>query len=327
MSAPPSPASTPPAPPSPASPPSAPPPPSPWLRILTPGELLRGAWALYTEQLAVFVGLAFVPQAVLLLVQLLLPAGWVSLFVALLLTVVGNTIMLCLIFSAGGALLLGHPPTLRAAFERLGRLPLLRIILTYLSVQLAVSVGLLLLYLPGVLIGGMLAPALALQVIEDRSLVDTWRQSWELVRGRLLQGILVFMFAFTVAVVLPLVFLILVGSGPFSPLIAALCGALLSPLASLAHLLFYVSCRQQLTADAALRLARGLQLPSPAGSAPSPEEHHESAPSPEEHHEDEDRPPTQADPSPPTQADPQTPSASASAAPTSSDARREKNGG
>ena len=221
----------------------------PYLRPMGAGEIISGAFRIFREHLALMVTVALFPHLVLLAMQsLLLAAGPptdVTFLMFMLGTIVMNGIALGAITIAVCQVLLGWELRVFQVYALTFRANLLSVVGAYLLIALMVSTGLIL-FIPGLVLGGLFAPAIPIIVVERRRTFSGLARAIAMMRGEMAKGIAVFAFFILVAGLLPLLALFLqagVAFGPFSPLLGAIIGSVTLPLGFSASVLLYLSLR------------------------------------------------------------------------------------
>ena len=217
------------------------------LRELSTREVIAAAFRLYRNHLADLVWIALLAHLALLALSFLVAAAGVEpqAVVALLLlaTVVFNALVLAAMTFAIGRAVLGEMPgpleAYRGAFGR----SLLSIIAAYFVIWAVVTAGLLLFILPGLLAGGLLLPTVPAIVLEKLTPLQALARAFRMMRPMLLKAAGVFSFVLLISGALPLLFHLIVGLGPFSPLLGAIVGAVTLPLAYCANVVLYLSAR------------------------------------------------------------------------------------
>jgi len=217
------------------------------IRTMLTGEILLQALALYRAHFALLVVVAFIPQALLLLVQFLLSqlgeATPGLLLVLLILTVVAKAVTLSAITTVAAGAALGYPPTLVQTYALTLRNNLAWVVAANVLTALLTSLGLLFFIFPGLIVGGYLAPTVPIIVLESRNPFDAIGRSFTMMRPELAKGIAVFGFIILISEVLPLLLHLMLGIGPLSPLLSAVLGAVTLPLAYTANAILYFSVR------------------------------------------------------------------------------------
>jgi len=216
---------------------------------MSTSEVIASAFRLYRNHFANLVLMALAPHLVLLALDLMLveaglePAQVIS--ILLLGTAVLNAIVLAAMTQAISQAALGRGPgvldSYRAAFSR----SLVSIVTAYLIVWGLVTVGFLLLVLPGLVVGGLLLPTVPVIVLEQRTSLPALAQAYRMMRPVMAKATAVFSFVILISGVIPLGFHLLVGQGPFSPLLGAILGAVTLPLAYSANVILYFSERSK----------------------------------------------------------------------------------
>jgi hypothetical protein len=223
------------------------------LRPLVLGEIIRQSFRLYGEMLSTVVILALIAHLPLLLLSGMIaeetppdPYLALGLLVVILLVtgVVVNAIYLALV-----SCIAGRTATLAQALRWSLRRPAVAVMLGYMLTNFVSHIGLLLLILPGLIAGGLLAVTVPAIVVERKGAIAGMGRSMALLRQNWAKGIGVFAFGTVVSELLPLQVLLgmqlWVGRSPFSPLLAALLAAITMPLALTANLLLYLSLRAE----------------------------------------------------------------------------------
>ncbi len=218
-----------------------------YFRPMPASEIIVNAQRLFLENLARLVLIALLPQSVLLALELGLnnlvePAPF-WFYLVLLATILLNAVALSAITTVVAGAVLGGPPTLTQAYALTFRNKLLWVIAAYIITAVATSLGLILFIIPGLLLGGLLAPTIPIIVVEGIPVKEAISRSITLMREELAKGVAVFAFVIIISGLLPLILQIVVGVGPLTPLLGALLGAVTLPLAYTATVLLYFSVR------------------------------------------------------------------------------------
>jgi uncharacterized membrane protein YesL len=219
------------------------------LREMTTAEVIASAFRLYRDHLASLVLIALIPHMVLLALNLILADAGLDpaqvLTVLLFATAILNAIVLAAMTNAIGHAALGASPGLvesyRGAFSR----SLVGIITAYLMIWGLVTLGFLLLVLPGLVVGGLLLPTVPTIVLERRRSFQALSRAFRMMRPQMAKATAVFSFVILISGVLPLGFHLMIGTGPFSPLLGAILGAVTLPLAYAANVVLYLSERSK----------------------------------------------------------------------------------
>jgi hypothetical protein len=191
--------------------------PTPTLRPLTTGELLDRTFSLYRSHFALFVGITAVTPLALLAVQLagvafvpaLGPGFSITNFVVYMLAIA--VVMLAVTAASQGATIvaishvyLGRPITVTAALERIkGRIVSLSI--TMIVVGLLMTLGLLLLVVPGIILALMWALVIPVAVLEDRSMLDAASRSADLTKDDRLRALVIYILFIIIAVIVSMI--------------------------------------------------------------------------------------------------------------------------
>ncbi|MDH4224511.1 MAG: hypothetical protein OEW12_02565, partial [Deltaproteobacteria bacterium] len=96
---------------------------------------------------------------------------------------------------------------------------------------------------PGLMVGGMLTPAVPIAALEQISPMAAIQRSLRLMRPRLPLGMAVFGFFVAVGAIIPLGVISLAGVGPYTPLLGVILQAVTMPLAFGANLYLYYRLR------------------------------------------------------------------------------------
>lgn len=226
-------------------------PPNPYLQPQGALEIIQSGLRLFRDNLAALVMVALVPHLVLLVVEYVVLIGGESggpLMFLLVITVLMNGVALTALTLAICRAILGEEPSVADIYGRLMQVNTLGVIGVYIITAFIVSGGFMLLVVPGVIFGALLAPAVTILLVERKRLFPTLARSFELMRGEILRGVAVFAWFIVVAGLLPGL-LVLAGSGmamgPLSPLLGAVLGALTLPLGFAPSVLLYFSRRAQ----------------------------------------------------------------------------------
>ena len=219
------------------------------LREMTTAEVIASAFRLYRDHLANLVLIALIPHFVLLALDLVLrdaglePAQVLS--VLLLATAVLNAIVLAAMTHAIGHAVLGESPGVLESYKGAFSRSLVAIVTAYLIIWGLVTLGFLLFVLPGLMVGGLLLPTVPVIVLERRTSLQALARALRMMRPVLSRATAVFSFVILISGVLPLGFHLLIGAGPFSPLLGAILGAVTLPLAYAANVTLYFSERSK----------------------------------------------------------------------------------
>ena len=247
----------------------------PYLQPLRASEIIANSARLFLEHLRLLVLVSLGPHLALLGLELLLLPGEAptpEMFALLMLaTVIMNGIALAAITVAVGRCLTGEEPGVVETYSRALNTSLPAVVIAYLVTAVLVSVGMMMLVLPGVLMGALFATAVPVIVVERLGVVQGLGRSIALVKVDLIKGMVVFSYFILVAGFLPLMLLVLQGNaamGPLSPLLSAIIGAVTLPLGFTANVLLYFSLR---SADSAAAQQLEAQLKGPLAGGDSPE--------------------------------------------------------
>jgi Membrane domain of glycerophosphoryl diester phosphodiesterase len=164
------------------------------LRPMSVGELLDRCFFLYRKHFLLFVGIAALPHAVLLAVQLggvVLRSKMAAGFVAwsLLWTLAATVIYLAVLAISQGATVmavskvhLDHPAGVAESLASIkGRIVDLSLIT--IGVGIGIGIGFVLLIIPGIILSLMWALTIPVAVLEDKGLRDSVSRSAELTKG------------------------------------------------------------------------------------------------------------------------------------------------
>ncbi len=222
-----------------------------FLRPLTAAQIVRAALRIYGNNLAAVVMLALVAHLPLIALGTIpaepTPADALSLALLLVpfLILTGVAVHGILVVLLGAVVDRPVPPA-RIALLTLRRV-VVTVTLTYVLTNLAAHVGLLAFVLPGIILGGWMAPSVPAAVVERRSAFASIGRAFLLARQDVFRAIAVFSFGVLISEFLPLLFLIgmesVAGNGPFSPLLGAVTGAITLPLSLAANVLLYCTSR------------------------------------------------------------------------------------
>jgi hypothetical protein len=239
----------------------------PYLRPMSAGEIIVSALRVYRDHFRLLVLVALFPHLVLLALETLLTLGGKpsapAFVMVLLATVVMNAVALAALTLAIGRATLGQEPGLAEVYAQTLRSGLPSVVVAYLITAVLVSAGMMMLVLPGVILGSLFAPTVPIIVLERRGTVDGLARSVALMKAEWIKGTVVFSFFILVAGFLPLFLLLMQGSiamGPFTPLLGAIVGAVTLPLGFAANVLLYFSLRAEDT-EAAAQLEEALKPP------------------------------------------------------------------
>ena len=191
--------------------------------------------------------MAFLPQAVLLVVQHLM-AGMAQvtpkmLFLLLVVTIVAKAVTLSAITSVVAGAALGFTPTLIQTYSLALRNKLAWVIVANVLTALLTSMGLLFFIFPGLILGAYMAATVPVIVLESRNPFQAIARSFALMRPDLPKAIAIFAFIILISEALPLMFHLMLGIGPLSPVLGAVLGAVTLPLAYTANAILYFSVR------------------------------------------------------------------------------------
>ena len=219
----------------------------PVIRSLSTAEIIGSAIHVYRENLAGLVLVAAVPNAVLLLSDTLLVAMGMGaqalLLSVMLLTMVMNAVALGALTLAASTARLGRSVSLAAIYGQLQTTRFWSILVAYFVTTLLVSTGFVLLILPGMILGGLFILTVPIVVLERATPVAAITRSVQLMKEDLMKAVAIFAFTILVSVLVPLMFQLIAGFGPLSPLLNAVLGSALLPLAYTANVLLYLSAR------------------------------------------------------------------------------------
>ncbi len=217
------------------------------LREMNTGEVIREAFRLYRQHFAALVLIALVPHVALLALDTVLGGAEIDrglgLGLLLAVTVVLNALVLAAMTHALGGAVVGRMPGLVEAYRGGFGHRVLSIVAAYLVIWMLVTLGFLAFILPGLVIGGLFVPAIPIIVLEKRNPLQALGRSYRMMRPVLAKGTAVFAFVIVVSGLLPLLFHLIVGPGPYSPLLSAIAGAVTLPLAYTASVVLYLSLR------------------------------------------------------------------------------------
>ncbi len=239
----------------------------PYLQPMTAGEIIANALRVYRDHFRLLVLVALFPHLALLALELLIaPPGEPApeaFLVLMFMTVIMNGIALAALTFAIGRSTQGPEPAVLEVYGLTLRSGLLAVVVAYLISAVLISAGLMVLIVPGIVLGALFAPAVPIIVLERRGVVEGLSRSVTLMKQHWLKGTVVFSFFILVAGFLPLFLLLVQGNaamGPFTPLLGALIGSITLPLGYTANVLLYFSlCAAD--ADAAAQLAAVLKRP------------------------------------------------------------------
>jgi hypothetical protein len=223
--------------------------PHPYLQPMAAGEIVLNALRVYRDHVRLLVLVSLFPHLALLGLELLVMPGGAStgaFVLVLLVTVVMNGVALTAITVAIGRITLGEEPGVGETYRQTFRANLPAVVMAYLITAVLVSVGLMLLVVPGILLGALFAPTIPLIVVERRGVIEGLVGSVRLMKGQLSKGIVAFTFFILVAGFLPLLLLLAQGAatmGPLTPLLSAIVGSATLPLGFAANVMLYFSLR------------------------------------------------------------------------------------
>jgi hypothetical protein len=267
------------------------------LRPLSLGEILDRTFTIYRRHFVLFIGIAAIPQIIVLafqLVQLALQQNhsrtaifsFSSLAAVLLLAIVS---IVAYLFAQGGTIFaiseiyLGRSTTILEALQRVrGNLGFLFGVVVLNG--LAISVGTILLVIPGIYIACRLLVCVPVALIEERGPRDSLTRSWDLTKDNAGRAFMIFLLYVAIGIAANLLFTYpfsfvmiratLEGRAPFMWLALTQVGAhiaaiLTQPVLLLATSIFYYDLRVRKEAfDLQLMMNPG-SVPSAPGSLPS----------------------------------------------------------
>lgn len=184
------------------------------LRPLTLGELLDRAFQIYRSRFVLFVSvaaLAYLPLFVVQTATLWTTKGRVvatlSVFlIAVVMRLVGVAAASSATIIIVSAIYLDRPITLREAYGRVSGM-LVRIFFIMMGLSIGIGIGLLLLVVPGVILGLMWALTIPVAVLEDTGLGDSLSRSRYLTEGHRFRVLAIFLLYFALVFALELGFL------------------------------------------------------------------------------------------------------------------------
>lgn len=241
----------------------------PYLQPLSPGEIVRNALHVFRDHLRLLVLVALFPHLALVLLEMLLMTSSEmsgAAFVAMLAgTVLVNAVILTGVTVAIGRTLGGEEPGVMEVYSQTFHGPLLAVVAAYLIAAVLISGGMMMLIVPGIIIGAFFAPSIPMIVVERLGPVEGLARSATLMKSEFVKGAIVFSFFILISGFVPLFVLLVQGAvamGPFTPLLGAVVGAVTLPLGFSANVLLYFSLRStdaqaaaQLEAELRTRLA------------------------------------------------------------------------
>lgn len=261
------------------------------LRPLSLGELLDRTFHLYRQHFVIFVGLAALPGLVqlafsLLLISPRLEAGIVmSILIgvaSVLVSIVVTAVSQAATITAVSELHLGRPISIKMALDA-ARSRIVEVVLASLLVGLYVTLGFLLLIVPGVIMALRWAIVIPIVVIEHLPIRASMARSSALTEGHRGRVFLIYLLFFVLMFVVGLVWQIPIGiaavlnsSSPgapplWIPVVAQVgtffTSCLVGPLASIAVSLFYYDERVRKEAFDLDHMIS--QIDSPSGSSPA----------------------------------------------------------
>lgn len=211
------------------------------------GEIITRSSRLFLRNLSGLVVITLLPQAALLAVELALERAELAppnnLLVVLAATVLVNAIALSALVTAVSGAVLGGMPTVAQTYSLTFRNGPHRVVAAYLLTGLASSIGFLMFILPGLWFGSLLTLTIPVIVIEGKSPMEAIHRSVAMMRKHIIKGMFVFGFVIMVSGFAPLLVQLILGVGPFTPVLAALVGAVTLPLAYAANVVLYLSIR------------------------------------------------------------------------------------
>ena len=218
-------------------------------RKMTPLEIISTSFGLVMKHLPVLVIVTALPEGVLLAMQLgfhdvLLtsPAGLPLVLVA---TVGANAVAMSAITTVMAGAVLGGAPTVSQTYQLVIRNRPFSLLAAYFATAFATSAGLMMFFFPGLFLGGLLALTIPAMVVEGHPAVEGIRRSALLVRGEVLKAMAIFGFVLLVSGIIPLMFQLMMGIGPLTPVIGTILAAVTMPVGYGASVVFYFSMRSR----------------------------------------------------------------------------------
>jgi hypothetical protein len=242
---------------------------SPYLQPMSAREIVLNALRIYRDHLRLLVLVALFPHLALLALEMLLLAagdpGPEAFALLLAATVVMNGVALAALTVATGRAALGEDPGVLEVYGQTVRSHLGQVVVAYFITAVLVSAGMMVLLVPGIMLGSLFAPSVPLIVVERLGVVQGLTRSVTMMKSEWLRGTVTFSFFILVAGFLPLILLIAQGNataGPLTPLLSAIIGAATLPLGFAANVMLYFSLRTTDAADAQ-QLQSALRPPPP----------------------------------------------------------------
>jgi hypothetical protein len=247
------------------------------LRDMPLSEILGTALRLYGDTVLPAVPIALVANLPLLAMSNLslepgvTPPAELAVTLAVIVVATGIAVSAITRVLLGAAI--GRPVALSALLRLTARRSLISVTLAYALTSFLANAGLLMLVLPGMLMGGLFAATLPVVLVEGRSTVPGMGRSAGLLRRDLLKAMAGFAFGALVSELLPVGLLLalqtVTGPSPFSPLLAVAINGMTLPVALAVNVTLYCSARVVTgTAPEALRAEIQAATGDPTDSAP-----------------------------------------------------------
>jgi hypothetical protein len=183
------------------------------LRPLTTGELLDRTFQIYRKNFLVFAGIAAIPQIAILLIKLgllginekssggALTSGLAAFFL-LLLAIVGGAVTTAATTFGVSDVYLGKQTSISSCFRRIGWGTALAVIGTSILYGLYVTIGFLLLIIPGIYLAGRYGLATPAVVLEDQGPSGAMSRSKDLTERSVLRVLVIYMLTYALIIVL-----------------------------------------------------------------------------------------------------------------------------
>ena len=238
-------------------------------RSMSAAEIIRESARIFASHFPLMIVISLVPHLALLGLETLFNAaslGQGALLIFLLVTLVVNAFTHSAITAAVTLIAVGRSPGFTQVYQIAWQENFFGVVVGYLLSALVVFLGLLVLIVPGVVFGGLLAPLIPIILLEGKPAHVALSRSFDLVRGDLMRGIAVFLYFLLVSGLLPLTVLMIQvnqGYGALSPLLGTIVAAVTLPLAYSANVVLYFSTagEQGLTVEKLLASLTGAQTP------------------------------------------------------------------
>lgn len=236
------------------------------LQPMNTAEIISRTFRLYINHLAALVLVALIPHIAFLVVYTVVENTTEDVIALNLLTMFATILMNAI---ALGAITISialatavDPPTVGTVYRLLGRRSLISLVVAYLLTVFITSIAFMpviasmlrggamlftipIMLIPGLVLGGLFTTTIPVIVLERRSALSAIVRSMGLMRRDLAKSVAIFTFILLISGFLPMAFHLTIGLGPLSPLLNAVLGSALLPLAYTANVLLYFSARSR----------------------------------------------------------------------------------